>query len=463
MNTRWVWVAAVCLIVTGVHESHAQTDTARVAEFREERELIQQLEGEIPAVAGTTWDYGGWYRFSFTKFDDLGMDREAADHDVRLWGSLTLEDIHQFYFRVRTTWVDWAAGDAFNGNDWDRVGPNLDQGWYRLRLAKLARKYWKREWPCDVDVKVGRQYIEVGHGVVLSQILDAVLLDTGNYYFGARAFAAKTLSSNENLDVTAPKFRHDKRALFGFEASLKNVIPGHEPYAYALFVDDRNPYNAVPPVGQSFEYDPTYFGVGSRGHIINNLRYWAEYIWQRGHGHTIGTRIHADAWIAGLEYYFTSCPTRPRILVEYGEGSGDPDTVNPTNTVGGNVPGTPDEGFLAYGYHDTGVTFAPRLANLRVLRLTAACHPFEKCEILRNLEVGASYYWFDKDRRTGGVSDFRANLPRRDLGNELDLFANWRITSDLLFTVRWGRFMPGRAFSDRNDREYVLTSITYSF
>ncbi|HUW56600.1 MAG TPA: hypothetical protein VMZ92_08185, partial [Planctomycetota bacterium] len=74
-----------------------------------------------------------------------------------------------------------------------------------------------------------------------------------------------------------------------------------------------------------------------------------------------------------------------------------------------------------------------------------------------------SYYWFDKDKGTGGVSDFRANLPNTDLGEELDLYANWRITSDLLFTVRWGLFWPGRAYTDRNDRQYVLGSVTYSF
>lgn len=463
MRRRWIWPVVACLLLTGVHEAWAQTDPARVAELREERELIQRLEAEIPDAAGTTWDYGGWYRFSFTRFDDLGLDREIADHDLRLWGSLSIGDVHQFYFRVRTTWADWAGGDSFNGNDHDRVGPNLDQGWYRFSLSRFAKKRWKQDWPVEMDFKIGRQYIEMGHGVVLSQILDAVALDLGNFYFDARVFAGKTFSSHENMDTSTPNFWHDKRNFFGAEASLKNVIPRHEPYVFALLVDDRNHHKTPPPAGQNWDYDPIYIGAGSRGYIFSKLRYWAEFIWETGQSHTTGRGINAHAWVTGLEYYFTDCPTRPYVTVEYGCGSGDSDKASPTNTVLGNLAGTTDEGFLAYGYHDTGVAFAPRLANLRVLRVGAACHPLERWKCLRDFELGASFYWFDKDKRAGGVSDTRANLPSSDLGTELDLFANWRITSDLLWTVRWGRFMPGRAFTDRNDREYVLTSITYSF
>jgi len=464
MNRTGCWLVVICLLLGGLGRASAQvTDATRVAAFREERALIQKLEGEIPETRGTTWDYGGWYRFSFTRFDDFMKDRELADHDLRIWGTLSVEDIHQFYVRGRVTFVDWASGDAPNGRDHDTVGPDLELGWYLFRLSRCVKKYWHQDWPVDVDVKLGRQYIEIGRGVVLSQILDAASIDVGNFYFGLKLFGGRSLDSQENLDVTAPMWWHDKRDFVGVQASVKNVIPRHEPYVFWVLVDDKNSYNAIPPAGQRFGYNPQYYGFGSQGYIIRNLRYWAEYIVEEGKSQTLGTGIRANAVVAGAEYYFTGVPTRPRVELEFGRGSGDGDKLSPTDTFGGNTPGTSDHCFLAYGYHDTGVAFAPRLANLRVYRATAACHPLERWNCLRNFELGMSYYWFEKDKRAGGVSDWRANLQNHNLGQEFDVFANWRITSDLLWSVRWGHFCPGRAFTDTNDREYVLTSVTYSF
>jgi hypothetical protein len=45
----------------------------------------------------------------------------------------------------------------------------------------------------------------------------------------------------------------------------------------------------------------------------------------------------------------------------------------------------------------------------------------------------------------------------------MDTFANWRITSDLALTVRYGVFFPGSTFSDQTTRTFLLTGVTYSF
>ena len=40
---------------------------------------------------------------------------------------------------------------------------------------------------------------------------------------------------------------------------------------------------------------------------------------------------------------------------------------------------------------------------------------------------------------------------------------NWRITSDLSWTIRYGAFFPGRAFDDRSCRQFLMTAVILNF
>lgn len=466
--SRWVIVIATVAVLFPAELRAQAGDASRVAAQREELERIRELEAEIPETQGTTWDYGGWYRFSYVKYDDVLTDREAAEHDVRLWASLSFADIHQFYFRLRTAFEDWAHHDQPYGLDpHDLEGPNLDQGWYRVRLSKLAEAWTGSKWRFNVDAKLGRQYLEIGRGIVFSRIFDAAMLEAGNFYFTAQVFFGQTPTSDHNLDSLAPEWWHDRRQFYGFQASVKNVVPRVEPYVYGLWVNDRNSYSGGVP-GQGYGYDPRYFGVGARGNPFGGLRWWAEYAAESGRSAATGStrreNIDAHAFVAGAECVFSNWPTRPRLEAEYGLASGDSDRVSPLSAALGNTPFTKDRGFLGYGYHDTGVAFAGRFANLSSLRATASFFPLECVPCFKQLEVGASVYWFRKDKAAGGISDLSALGASRNIGSEFDLFANWRIASDLMWTVRWGRFNLGEAFSNPSDtREYVLTTVTYSF
>ena len=49
MNWKRCWLALVCLALIGSGNVFGQaSDPSRVAEFREEQELIKELEGTIP-------------------------------------------------------------------------------------------------------------------------------------------------------------------------------------------------------------------------------------------------------------------------------------------------------------------------------------------------------------------------------------------------------------------------------
>ena len=83
--------------------------------------------------------------------------------------------------------------------------------------------------------------------------------------------------------------------------------------------------------------------------------------------------------------------------------------------------------------------------------------------LFANLEVGTDWFLYWKHHRAAAVSDPLADTQSGYLGWEMDYFANWRITSDLAWTARYGTFFPGSALSDQTTRTFLLTGVTYSF
>ena len=49
-------------------------------------------------------------------------------------------------------------------------------------------------------------------------------------------------------------------------------------------------------------------------------------------------------------------------------------------------------------------------------------------------------------------------------GHEIDVYMNWRIASDLFWTIRYGVFFPGGAFTTtKSSRHFLFTGVTWSF
>ena len=45
----------------------------------------------------------------------------------------------------------------------------------------------------------------------------------------------------------------------------------------------------------------------------------------------------------------------------------------------------------------------------------------------------------------------------------MDYYLNWRLTSDLSWTIRYGTFFPGSAYTNEESRNFFLTGFTWSF
>ena len=84
-------------------------------------------------------------------------------------------------------------------------------------------------------------------------------------------------------------------------------------------------------------------------------------------------------------------------------------------------------------------------------------------KLAKTLEVGSSAYMFRKERSGAGISDPGASEDSHDVGEELDVFANWAVFSDLSVNAVLGYFWAGAAMNPEENRPFAQLSMTYSF
>lgn len=433
-----------------------------------ERENQAKLQRELPAAQKIRADYGGWYNSYFFLFDDgINSSRTLRQNELRLWTSISADrGIHEGYARMRATYLDWNHGDSFTPNEDDLDGPNLERGWYQFDLAKALRLYGSYDAPFELKLKAGRDLINAGTGYAINLPLDHAMVQGEWQNFETTMIVGKTPASTANIDRGSPVADHSDRKFWIIEERYKGW-DRHEPFVYVAWQDDDTSEDP-PDWLQEYDYDSTYVGWGSTGELISNLRYGSEWVLERGQSFGNNRFMHEDqirAWgfDQRLDYYFKH-KTKPVLSAEYMFASGDANRLgSPTNAEGGNRNDHVDKSFSGFGFRDTGISFSPRLSNIHVFRLGGSFRPLPDIEATKELELGTDYYLFYKHKKVAAVSDGLADLQSGYLGWEMDYYANYRIFSDLSWTVRFGTFFPGSAFSDQTTRTFLLTGITWSF
>ncbi len=480
------WTAVVVGIIVSGAVSHDATVVAQApprhdpdAFLNQQRAVWEQtrkdFDAQLGAAGRAAFDWGGSYSFYGFLFDDgVESSRTFRRHDLRLWGRLTLDHgAHEFYARTRLSLLDFNSGDAYDGNDDDTEGPNLERGLYRFDLTKALSATGLGATgsllpvltEMNVVANAGRDLVEFGTGLTLSTPLDHVSLRTAYHDFELTVLAGKTVGSSQDFDLSRTATR-TRRNFLGGEVRYHG-FERHEPFAYALWQRDHNREEFRRPY-QGFDYDSSYFGLGSIGELAQHLRYETEWVFEEGrsYGHQRFLKtneVEAWAWRNELEYLFPG-EHQARASVEYLFGSGDPDRLtSPTNSFGGNRFDLSDNSFIGFGFRDTGLSFAPRYSNLHMWRLGGSFYPWPTHERLRRLEVGTDWYLYHKHHASGAVSDPTAAVRSGYLGWEMDYYLNWRVTWDLAWTARFGAFFPGRAFDDQTTRTYFLLGVTWSF
>ncbi|MFQ5501566.1 MAG: alginate export family protein [Phycisphaerae bacterium] len=433
-----------------------------------ERENERRLREALPPSQKIRIDYGGWFNSYFFLFDDgFESSRTLRQNELRLWASLSADEgVHEAYARMRASYFDWNAGDAFTRNEDDLDGPNLERGWYQFDIAQALRVHGGVEKPFELKLKMGRDLVYAGTGYAIDLTLDHVSLQGEVAGFETTFLAGKTPASTENIDRSRPVADHSDRVFLILEERYKGWDE-HEPFVYIAWQDDHTTEDP-PNLFQQYRYDSRYIGFGSTGELVDNLRYSSEWVFERGRSYNhqrFINRSDIKSWGFDhrLDYYFRH-KTKPVLSAEWMFASGDANRLgSPTNAAGGNRRDHVDRGFVGFGFRDTGIAFSPRLSNIHVWRLGGSFRPLPEVEAAKDLELGTDWFLFQKHRSNAAVSDGLANRQSGYLGWEMDYFANYRIFNDLAWTVRFGAFFPGKAFTDRTTRTFLLTGVTWSF
>lgn len=432
-------------------KARAALDPAELAILKREGRLV--------------FDYGVWINHLYSDFTDDDNDAELKDStnqtyalDQRVWVRATLrppsdggyDNEHSLYIRLKER-LTWRKPADVNGR-FDDNGPHLDYGFLTLD----ARPAW---------VYLGRRLYQVGQGLAYSDLSDGAELLWSAATWSVMGLASRTLPHQDNVDLSVPGGKNSGRTFLGCEGRYI-AIPNHGLYSYVLVQrddDDEDPDD----LAQDYDYDSVYYGLGSEGTLLPNVRYAAEVVFETGKSMTSVTnqRRNVRAWAMDVSLtYDVQLPTQPTLYGEYAFGSGDSDRVNVTNTVSGNRFSR-DTNFLYFGYLPTGYALSPRLSNLRMLKAGAALKPLESMALFKELTVSADAYWYLKDKPQGGIFDLEATQHDRNVGYELDLTLTWTILSDLSLAVEYGHFEPGDAYPAATNRrtEYFSVGITTTF
>ena len=142
--------------------------------------------------------------------------------------------------------------------------------------------------------------------------------------------------------------------------------------------------------------------------------------------------------------------------------TGDDDRLTTTNTFGGNQTGTDDEAFNAFGFINTGLAFNPNVSNLLLVRIGASTFPLAGTETFDRMQVGTDVLIFNKLDSDAPIDE--ATSGDGYIGTEIDFYVTWQITSDLIWSVQYGIFLPGEAIvTDSDPRHFLFTGVTLAY
>jgi len=450
----------------------AQTPLSRFERQLEmiERETRQRVQSDVPVDQRALIDYGGYLSQYFLAIDDIEQSTHILRQtDLNGYFRMNVDGVHRVFIRGRVGYQDFNSGHSFDGEGDEWIGPRLERAHYQFDLNRAFEAYQGESLGFNIRLKGGRQLVHWNNGLVLSRELDGArgFLDLGG--FTLEGFAGRTWEDQVDFDSSRPDFDDEtERNFFGGRLSYE-LTPHHEPYVFGVVQEDRNEDRTR--AGRRFDYDSYYIGGGAMGDVTDNLRYGVEFAYQGGEGlsrlvnpsGTGQTTEDIEAWALDVRGdYLLNDAANTRFIGELILASGDEDRGHTSNTMGGNESGTDDNAFNGFGLVNTGLAFGPNASNLLLTRIGASSYPFHDTSWFDRLQLGGDVFVFNKLDKEAPIDERTSD--DRYLGVETNVYANWKISSDLSVTTRYGVFFPGDAIEVENDaRHFVYTGVTLGF
>lgn len=463
-------LAVACGSALGQDEQRRIERAVRTADPAERERIDSSLSfGERSYL-----EVGGFMSQTFVNLNDSNDNsRRYWSPEVSLYGRAVLDGAHTFFGRARFQYREFSQGDSFDDRG-DRWGePFVDRWWYEFDLKAAKAAYEGKTIDGNLNIRAGRQFVDWGSGLTLSENLYALrpTIEFGRFTIDLLAGITPGDQSVTDFDASRGEFNEETwRGFFGGRLAYRTK-ENEEFYGFVLGQVDYNEDGpSRPDLGfqVDHDYNSVYFGIGSTGSLWSRVLYTGEFVYEIGEsqsdplrGPQEGEEILAWAARGELAYLFAD-RNNSRAEFETIFASGDRDRLVTSDTVGGNLAGTGDHAFNSMGFVNTGLAFAPSLSNIMTFRLGASTFPFPEAENFEQLQVGIDLFALNKLDAKAPIDEPTS----RDyfLGFETDLYANYRITSDLAFSVRYGVFFPGAAVeSEKDTRQFVFLGMTLSF
>jgi len=468
----------ISLVVT--LRASAQSERERFERTLEQIRLqtLDRVAPELSADQRLLFDYGLYAVFDYLSVDDNRNENHVLrQYSLVPYARLNLDNAHEVFVRGRFTYRDFNDGDSFDNRGDELVDPDVDRGYYRLDLNRaLTASGGKGLDGFNLVFQGGRDFVYWGNGLTLGTVLDGMSIGLTTGPLNISAVAGVTPVRTVDFDSSRPAFDHNTRR--GFYGGIATLTLGqHRPFAYGIVQRDYNTFDTstLGNVTTDFDYNSYYVGFGSTGSLTDRLTYGVEFVYEGGDNKSNSfqidppfltpiqqTRDSIGAWAADARLDYLLADIRhTRLSMEFLIASGDSDRFSTSDTFGGNRTGTSDRSFNGFGLVNTGLSFAPDVSNLMMLRLGASTFPTPDVQVTRRLQIGTEFFVYAKTDRQGPIGE--TTRESRYLGWEPDVYLNWQVTSDVSLALRYGAFFPSSdAFADDDLRQFFSVTVTFS-
>lgn len=322
------------------------------------------------------------------------------------------------------TWGDGDAAGFTNGSERTTKVEDAYLGWRSGQLFEALGED-------GVDISFGRQNISVGDGFLISGdalnlgdgLADGEYNRGGAYWLAARkAFdqtAVLRLGGNEGLRGDLMWIKSDNRAQAKPEMLVGTLEHVSDTGTLGLTVIDirdiDKQYASPAQLGRDGMKTYSVRGQGNAG--VENLFLSGEYAWQDRK-----TGGKEDAWYLEAGWTFSDLPWSPSVNYRYSRFS---ESFDPLFFGFNRGYGTWFQGEVAANYA------GPFNSNTQVHHVAVKVSPLE------NLSIGA--LWFDFNTLDRSLGNFD--------GRELDFYAEWAVSDNLIVMPVVGLYQPDRQAS----------------
>ncbi|MDT4825662.1 hypothetical protein FQZ97_589520 [compost metagenome] len=342
----------------------------------------------------------------------------------------------------------WGDGDAAGFTDGSERTTKIEDAYLGWRSGNLIEALGED----GVDLSFGRQNIMVGDGFLINGdalnfgngLADGEFNRGGGYYLAARKNFDQTavlrLGGKEGWRSDLMWLKSDNRAQAKTEmyvGTLEHVSDaGTLGLTYIDTTDVDEQYASPAQLERDGMKTYSLRGQGNAG--VENLFLSGEYAWQEP-----DQGGNEDAWYLEAGWTFADVAWSPSVNYRYSRFS---ETFDPLFYGFSRGYGTWFQGEVAGNYS------GPFNSNTRVHHVGIKATPLE------NLSIGA--LWFDFETLDNDLGNFS--------GRELDLYAEWGVTENLLVMPVIGLYQPKKSAEEGgaqigNDDRNLYSQLVFAF